>query len=315
MSHYVDVKQLEDFSIVEFLARLGYHPVRKSGKNHFYHSMLRQTGKNTPSLAVWDAGNCWKDWGGAGVSGIFKGGIVQLGMAYWPELSYLEVLHKIREVTNLDVSLIPEYIPPKVYPASDKPEHYQWELVRIQGLGHNPKLVDYLQGRGVYEVAKDRAVEVYYRWKDKPENPKVYFAVGWYNAHDGIEFSNGLGFKSSIGSKWYSVIPGAADHVAVFEGYMDYLSWLSLQHPFETLPTVIVLNAISMAVYAKEEMKAFEIVDLYLDNDNPGKKCTQDIMAELPQSRDCSAAYAGFNDFNDLIKHLATSRANQHQHR
>lgn len=311
MSHYVDVKQLESFSIVEFLARLGYHAARKSGKNHFYHSMLRETGKNTPSLAVWEAGNCWKDWGGAGVSGIFKGGIVQLGMAYWPELSYLEVLHKISEVANLDVSRIPEYIPPKIYPVQDKQDRYDWELVKIQQIGTNPALTDYLKKRGVYQAAHDQVFEVYYRKKEHGINGRLYFGVGWKNELGGLEFSNALGFKSSIGAKAISVIKGSADRLVVFEGYMDYLSWLTLANPFAHKPTVIVLNAGTMAIHATAMMKDYESVELYMDNDAPGRQFTQSIIDEVPHAKDCSSAYAGYNDYNEMLMHSLNEQAHQ----
>jgi hypothetical protein len=45
MPNYIDVATLKDISIVDFLARLGHHPVRKTGKEHFYHSMLRENQK------------------------------------------------------------------------------------------------------------------------------------------------------------------------------------------------------------------------------------------------------------------------------
>src|SRR5690606_14381030 len=95
MSKYVYVEDLRVIPISDFLARLGYHPVRKSGKELFYHSMLRETKQNTPSLTAWDEGGKWLDRGGPNATGVQGGGIVQLGLAYWPQLSFVEVLNKI----------------------------------------------------------------------------------------------------------------------------------------------------------------------------------------------------------------------------
>ena len=301
MPKYVDVSTLADISIVDFLARLGHHPVRKTGKEHFYHSMLRETKKDTPSFTVWDAGNCWKDWGGPNATGIFKGGIVQLGMAYWPNLSFVDVLNRIQEVCDMDTALIPEYVPPKKYAPDPEKGTFEWNMVGVRELGSNFVLSQYLHSRGLFDIAKSHQVkEVYYNRKNKPENTSVYYAVGWQNENNAWEFSNAKGFKSCIGAKGISLIPGDAHHVVVFEGYMDYLSWQKL-HP-ETRPTVIVLNAITMLGYALERIKSFQTVDVYFDNDSPGQKCTGLLLKEIPHAVDRSYEYQGYNDYNDKLK-------------
>ena len=97
MNAFVDVDDLRNIPISHFLAQLGYHPVRKSGKEMFYHTMLRETQQNTPSLTVWDEGGRWIDRGGANQTGIYGGGIIQLGLALWPHLSFVEVLNGIKQ--------------------------------------------------------------------------------------------------------------------------------------------------------------------------------------------------------------------------
>jgi hypothetical protein len=96
------------------------------------------------------------------------------------------------------------------------------------------------------------------------------------------------------------MIPGDAYHVAVFEGYMDYLSWQKL-HP-DSRPTVIVLNAITMLGYALERIENFQNVDVYFDNDAPGRQCTELLQTEIPHAVDRSYEYQGYNDYNDKLK-------------
>ncbi|WP_199120328.1 toprim domain-containing protein [Pedobacter sp. ASV28] len=299
MQSFVDVSTLKDISIVDFLARLGHHPIRKTGKEHFYHSMLRETKKNTPSFAVWDAGCVWKDWGGANATGIFKGGIVQLGMAYWPELSFVEVLNKIQEVCNMDISLIPEYVPPKTYAPDPEPGLFEWELVKTSELGNNYVLGKYLRERGIFEEAKSQGVkEVYYKRKNS-EYPSIFYAIAWQNELGSWEYANPKGFKSCIGPKGVSIIPGDKDHVAVFEGFMDFLTWRKLHR--ET-PTVIVLNAVTLLGRAIDRIKEFPIVDVYFDNDDTGRNYTAGLLKMVPQAVDRAYLYNGFNDYNDLLK-------------
>jgi len=301
MSKFVDISKLQDISIVEFLARLGHHPVRKSGKEQFYHSMLRETKKQTPSFTVWDAGNCWKDWGGANGTGIYKGGIVQLGMAYWSGSSFVEVLNKIKEVCDMDTTLIPSYIPPKIYPPDPEKEAYQWELVQLKDIGNNFVLNQYLHARGLFDIAQRQQVkEVYYTRKGVTGSQSVYYGIGWQNEHGGWEFANAKGFKSSIGAKGISIIPGDSQHTAVFEGYMDYLSWQKLH--LEMRPTVIVLNAVTMLGFAIERIKKYQLVDVYFDNDGPGRRCTQNLTSEIPRAVDRSFEYRDYKDYNEKLK-------------
>lgn len=48
MPQNIPFSNYQDISIAEFLAKLGYHPVKKAGKELFYHSMLRDTPRITP---------------------------------------------------------------------------------------------------------------------------------------------------------------------------------------------------------------------------------------------------------------------------
>ena len=244
MRSTTDINEIEQLSIVDFLARLGHHPVKKSGKEHFYHSMLRQTDRNTPSLAVWDLGGKWMDHGGPNATGIYGGGIVQLAQAYWPELSFKQTLERIAETMNLIIPIRSARVNSD-YPIKDRQAlGYAFELTQIQPIGTNKMLAKYLQSRGILEVAKTELSEIYYRNNNLADQHKPFYAAGWKNEHGNWEFADAKGFKSSIGAKGISVIPGSADHAALFEGYMDYLSWRTLEGSQTSAPTVIVLNSV-----------------------------------------------------------------------
>ncbi len=169
MSKFVNVDDLRELSIADFLARLGHHPVRKSGKELFYHSMLRETKRATPSLTVWDEGGMWLDRGGPNATGIHGGGIVQLGLAYWPQLSFVEVLNKIKETCDMHVSMIPAYNPVQ-YPKESETKGYTFELVRAQPIGKNFVLTKYLESRGILDVADGHLNEIYYRNRHQTDN-------------------------------------------------------------------------------------------------------------------------------------------------
>lgn len=298
MTYYIDRKSVEGLSIVDFLGRLGYFPVKKSGREFFYHSMLRETGKNTPSFTVWDEGGKWMDHGGANHTGIHGGGIVQLAMAYWPNHSYFEILQKIQYTfDHFEKAAIPVF---ELSKATDWKTDNILEFSHSQQLGRNYVLSRYLQERGVDSVANGLLWEVYYSNKLYSDPTKLFYAIGWKNEKDNWEISSPKGFKASIGNKDISIIPGKVDHLVVFEGFFDFLSWLTLTKK-ENLPTVMVLNSVSLVKRATDRMREFNKIDLYLDNDEVGKQCTSTIKASYPYANDRANVYSGYKDYNEML--------------
>jgi hypothetical protein len=312
MTGFIDPADLESFSIVQFLSNLGYYPVRKSGKEHIYHSMLRNTQKKTPSFCVYDAGGKWKDWGGANESGIQGGGIIQLGKAYWPALSYHEVLQRIREVYHLQQVTPPVQQP--VIPAADNTPKF--ELLQIKDLGTNFVLSQYLESRGIRDVASPYLRELYYRHRNNNSWNGIFYAVGWPNERQGWEFANAKGFKSSIGPKAISYLPDSKAHLVLFEGFMDYLSWLKL-HP-RTAASAIILNSVSMLTSAFNLIANFSRIDCYFDRDAAGKQCTEDLQSQFPEAVDHSTDYLNHKDYNaylmDQIQQEQIHRLHRNQH-
>src|SRR5690606_25207959 len=162
MSKYVNVDDLREIPISDFLARLGHHPVRKMGKELFYHSMLRETKQDTPSLTVWDEGGKWLDRGGPNSTGIQGGSIVQLVLAYWPTQSVVEVLNIIKATCAMQVAKITTYNPP-LSPTEREQTGYSIARVRTQPVSRNFGLTTYLEERGILHVANGHLEEVYYR--------------------------------------------------------------------------------------------------------------------------------------------------------
>src|SRR5690606_37256510 len=149
MSTYVNIEEFQNIRISDFLAALGHYPVKKSGKELFYHSMLRQTSQSTPSFSVWDEGGKWIDRGGANHSGIYGGGIIQLALAYWPELSFKEVLLEMRNALNTR----PIYSLNNSLPQNldiQKSQDYAFKLVKTKPLGTNLVLPTYLKARRIH---------------------------------------------------------------------------------------------------------------------------------------------------------------------
>lgn len=286
MSQLLNAEELkEQVSLVDLLSRLNYEPVRKSGKENMYHSMLRD-GDNDPSFSVDDKMGVWYDHGTG------KGGnIIDFGIAYWPELSFKEVIEKIQTIGNVQIV-------PGTRSAIPRTRTRNYAVGQIKSLGTHPAITSYLQGRGIFDIARKHMSEVYYTVQDKQNGSRQFFAAGWKNEAGSWEVRNKY-FKGCLGQKAISFIPGDEKKVVVFEGFMNYLSWL--KDGVNTGQSAIILNTLSLLGSGITKAKQFSSIDLYLDRDRSGFQATKEFTSVLPYASDRSALYEHFNDYNDRL--------------
>lgn len=299
MSGYIDKSELEKLSIVDFLARLGHLPIKKSGREYFYHSMLRETTRSTPSFTVREEGGKWIDRGGPNHTSIVGGGIIQLARALWPGLNFIDILQKIQRTFDhpQSVSLAKVENIPNKNPVDKK---YFFEFSHKQRLGTNFVLSKYLDERGVKDVAEGLIWEIYFTNQADTDKNKKFYGIGWQNRKGNWEITNSKRFKTCIGDKDISVVSGTDNHVVVFEGFIDYLSWKKLAAP-AVLPTAIVLNSITMIGRAESLLHTFGKIDLYLDNDEPGSQCTNILKKTFPHAIDRRNEYHKYKDYNEKL--------------
>lgn len=297
MSDHLIVKELkEQVSIVDLLARLGYKPVRKYREEQFYHSML-QNSDTKDSFTVNDELGVWFD------HGTRKGGnIVDFGVAFWKQLGFNEVVAKLQEICSLTNE--PKHRRPR---RPVKIPHYI--IHETKDIGTHPAIADYLKSRGIFAVAKSHLSEVYYYVIDGKGLKKYFFAAGWLNENMGWEVRNKY-FKGCLGKKAISTIPGHPKNVAVFEGFMNYLSW-RLEHPCAE-HSIIVLNTPALVKAGIAKAKQFSSVDIYFDRDQSGLLATKEWIKALPYATDRSRVYEGFNDYNEkLVSGLNLEQGNR----
>ncbi|WP_345949019.1 toprim domain-containing protein [Mucilaginibacter sp. PAMB04274] len=291
MSNFLNAADIKDqVSLVDLLFRLGYEPARRSGKELMYLSMLRDSDID-PSFAVNEQLNVWFDHGTG------KGGnIVDFGLAYWPMTDFVEVLHKIQ--TTAKQEIIANHSRENARPRmAIKIPHYQIE--DIKEFGTNAAITTYIEERGLGAVARDKLKEVYYYVEDQKKLRKHFFASGWQNELGGWEVRNKY-FKGCLGHKAVSFIEGVTQKLVIFEGYLDYLSWLT-EHA-ENRSSILVLNSLSLLEAGIKRAKTYSEVDLYFDRDKAGHQASVNFKAAVPQAQDRSAVYDGYKDYNDRLQ-------------
>ena len=279
------IKEIKSIPLAAFLSRLGHEPAARKGTRLWYRSPLRQ--EQTPSFKVETTLNCWYDFG------LCRGGnIIDLAAELYQstDLRYLTSCiansYPVPSAQTVASSFVPRHSAPSM------------EQFKVVPLEHRA-LVAYLQERGIpAHIAKAKCKEAHYS-----VNRKSYFAVAFGNVSGGWELRNRY-FKGCRGRKDISYLPwsrdGPSTECAVFEGFIDYLSALTLD--IISGADAIILNSVANVNKAVPYLKSYTAISYYLDNDNAGQTALAELTAIYDSTViDRSTLYSEFNDLNDFL--------------
>ena len=171
----------------------------------------------------------------------------------------------------------------------------------------HPALLRYLQERGInIALAKAQCKELHFTHNGKP-----YFAIGFPNVAGGFEVRNRF-FKGCVAPKDISHIRQqgeAREKCLVFEGMMDYLSFLTLRkRNCSKLPDLdrqdyVILNSTANVSKAIDVLHGYGRIHCMLDNDEAGRKAYRELERKFAgRIRDFSDNYKGHKDLNDYLR-------------
>lgn len=270
-------------TIMEYLASIGCQPYSKTGNTYMYFSPLRE--EKTPSFHVNPATNSWYDFGigdGGGVGALIL---------------------KLRR-TNKIVTRNSRCCGTRCKPFSfhQKNASKQQSVYHISKLEDN-RLIDYLVNKRMINrnVAVNECEEI--RWM---ENGKERYGIAFPNNADGYEVRGAIGnYKRCVGQKAITHIKQGGRECLVFEGFIDYLSYLCYKqcasHTDESLKRYdfLILNSTAMAQNTISALSDYHRVFLFLDNDEAGQKATNLIKRDVIRCQSLSKKFAPYNDFNE----------------
>ena len=124
---------------------------------------------------------------------------------------------------------------------------------------------------------------------------------GFRNDRGGYELSSPTGFKGCFPPKDIKTFRSGSDSCLVFEGFWDFLSYLTIQKVEKSKHDAVVLNSVANVEKAMSFLKKHKEIYTYLDNDDAGRKATELIKLSCSSVIDRSGQYAGFNDLNDYL--------------
>lgn len=285
----MNIEELRAIPITDFLARLGHTPTGQRGNEYWYSAPYRE--ERTPSFQVNIRKNVWYDFGiGCG------GDIFSLAGELTGSNDFKEWVKFVRGVHG--GTLFKSGI--TVRPKDKTREVHLQEEACFENVQHGPlyhgALLGYLKERGIAsDVALPNCEEIRFRL-----HGKRYFAIGFKNVSGGFELRNRF-FKGCIAPKDVSGILNGSDTCNLFEGFMDYLSWMMLGLGYDE--DYLVLNSVALLERSFGFLDKYKRINCYLDNDGAGKRTLETLRIRYGEKiHDYSGFYAGYKDLNEFLQ-------------
>jgi len=296
-------RQARQIDMVDYLAQLGYHPLKIHGADHWYLSPLRQ--EKTPSFKVNQRLNIWFDHGeGRG------GDLIDFGTQFH-QCTIPELLTRLSQYRTGPSFLFQKASPSGFLGAGEKEGSPGGKILILEARPlQSPSLIQYLLSRSIPpDVAARSCQEVDFTLYGKQQT-----VIGFANRSGGYELRSEH-FKGSSSPKDISFFDNRTSEIAVFEGFFNYLSFQTINRDIQApLTNCLVLNSLAFLEKSRSLMEQYNRIHLLLDRDTAGSNATKKALEWNPDKYiDRSNFYHGRKDLNEWLIHRPPQLLGQNQ--
>lgn len=297
-----DLSLIKRYSIVEYLEKKGIKPARKTPTYAVYRSPLRE--EVHPSFKVDREKNLWIDYAeGRG------GSIIDLCMRL-EGCTLSEVICRLGQ--NASEYIVPSSSSPK-RETSISPK--QTENTMASGTRRLTSISDTLPPHLQEYLKKERCIDLekatpFLKYISYEVRGRRHETIGFANSSGGYELRDNKIFKGTIAPKDITpIFEDRAQPVCLFEGFMDFLSFLSMKG--EVTNQCLVMNSVSNVARSIHYLNKRNITSVraFLDNDDTGRKAVQEFVNAGFKVEDMAVYYKDFKDLNEY--HV--SRVREHE--
>ena len=283
-----DLSLIKRYSIVEYLERKGIKPVRRTPAYALYRSPLRA--EIHPSFKVDTEKNLWIDYAEG------KGGsIIDLCMRL-EGCTLSEAIRRLGQNAsdNGTYSSLNDFLPNNTQP-----------VMAVNGARRLIEISDTLPPHLQEYLIKERCINLkkatpFLKCISYEVRGKRYEAIGFANSSGGYELRDNNTFKGTIAPKDITpIFEDRAQPVCLFEGFMDFLSFLSMKG--EISNQCLVMNSVSNVARSIHYLNKRNITSVraFLDNDDAGRKAVQEFVNAGFKVEDMTVYYRDFKDLNE----------------
>ena len=319
MNAYSDIPDYSSLLAIPVSDVLAYFGKRTGHRGYMYYSPFRD--EREPSMRVTvnsaDGTWVWADYGGSPTGGrrVDGGGVLEMVRRLSGVSGDSGAVSVLREIAaGRGCPEVPDVSPPEretgividdvsaVF-TSGPVRRYATRVRRIP---------EPLLGRYCRQV----------RYHPRSDPSRSYIAIGFPNNAGGWAL-RGRGAGAKLNSAWGLTTLGpdgslmadgraASTRGLLFEGFMDFLSYLAWRGVLEPGADVCVLHSASNIVHAREWALSHGAVRSFFDNDRAGDTATEALASWCGEAgldfRDGRGAYASSNDLNEAWQAEAASR-------
>jgi len=297
-----DLSLIKRYSIVEYLEKKGIRPVRRTPAYAMYRSPLRE--ETRPSFKVDTEKNLWIDYAeGRG------GSIIDLCMR-------LEGYTLSEAICRLGQNALEHTA--HSYSSSKRETSIspnQRKDITASGTRRLICLSDTLPPHLQEYLTEERCIDLekatpFLKCISYEVRGRRHEAIGFVNSSGGYELRDDKTFKGTIAPKDITpIFTDRAEPVCIFEGFMDFLSFLSMKE--EITNHCLVMNSVSNVARTIRYLNDRHLTHIraFLDNDEAGRRAVQDFIKAGFHVEDMNIHYKDFKDLNDF--HVSRVREQQ----
>ena len=293
-----DLSRIKRYPIVEYLERKGVKPVRRTAAYALYCSPLRE--EIHPSFKVDTEKNLWIDYGeGRG------GSIIDLCMRM-EGCTLSEAIRRLGQNAsdNGTYSFLNDFMPNNSQP-----------VMAVNGARRLIEISDTLPPHLQDYLTKERCIDLekatpFLKCISYEVRGRCYQAIGFANLSGGYELRDDKTFKGTIAPKDITpIFTDRAEPVCIFEGFMDFLSFLSMKE--EITNHCLVMNSVSNVARTIRYLNDRHLTHIraFLDKDEAGRRAVQDFIKAGFHVEDMNIHYKDFKDLNEY--HVSRVREQQ----
>ena len=289
-----DLSRIKQYPIVEYLERKGIKSVRRTPSYALYRSPFRED--THPSFKVDTEKNLWIDYAEG------KGG------------SIIDLCMRLEGCTLSEgIRILGRNAPDSTACSSQKADmavkRSSIPMASASGVRRLIEISDTLPPHLLKYLQEDRCINIekampFLRCISYEVRGLHYQAIGFANQSGGYELRDNGTFKGTIAPKDITpIFSDRAEPVCIFEGFIDFLSFLSMKE--EVINHCLVMNSVSNVARSIRYLNDRQVSSIrtFLDNDEAGRRATEDFMEAGFKVDDMSVHYRNFKDLNEYHIH------------
>ena len=291
-----DLSLIKRYSIMEYLERKGIRPVRRTPAYAMYRSPLRE--ETRPSFKVDTEKNLWIDYAeGRG------GSIIDLYMRL-EDCTLSEAICRLGQKAS-------EYTAHSYSKTEPRIGLNQTTTRQASGTRRLIGISDTLSPHLQEYLTKERRIDLekatpFLKCISYEVRGRRYEAIGFANSSGGYELRDNHLFKGTVAPKDITpIFEDKEQPVCLFEGFMDFLSFLSMKG--EVTNQCLVMNSVSNVARSIHYLNERNITSVrtFLDNDYAGQRAVQEFVNAGFKVEDMAVYYRDFKDLNDFhVSHV-----------